>query len=227
MKTTTSGEKVHKADLTRQKILDVSLTLFQKQGYEKATMRAIAKAAGLAPGAAYYHFETKEHIIFDFYQRSFDDHLPGVEKVLSSEKDLRKRLAGVVRVHMEVARPYHEISKVLFQTAVNPDHPLSPFSKESGPLREKNIDIFRQVIEGSTTSVPEKLKGKLPEILWLYKMGIILYWIYDRTPDQRKTFQFIEESSGLIAKLLALSRLPGIQGFSEKVLAMFFKYKTY
>jgi len=220
-------EKFQKADLTRQKILDVSLTLFQKQGYERATMRAIAQAAGLAPGAAYYHFETKEHIIFDFYQRSFNDHLPGVEKVLSTEKDLKRRLAGVVRMHMEVAKPYHEISKVLFQTAINPDHPLSPFSKESGPLREKNIDIFRRVVEESSTPVPEKLRGKLPEILWLFKMGIILYWIYDKSPDQRKTFRFIEESSALIAKLVALSRLPGIQGFSERILAMFHKYKTF
>src|SRR3989338_10358024 len=106
-----------KADATRQKILDVALDLFLKRGYEKSTMRAIARAAGLAPGAAYYHFETKEHIIFEFYRQSFEDHLPGVERALAGEKALGKRIAGAVAAHMQGARPFHGIAKILFQNA--------------------------------------------------------------------------------------------------------------
>lgn len=227
MRTMEGNTKYQKADLTRQKLLEVSLKLFRKEGYEKATMRAIAKEAGLAPGAAYYYFETKEHIIFTFYERSFEEHLPAVSRVLEKEKGLKERLAGVVRAHLEGAKNFHGISKALFQTAVNPDHPLSPFSKESKPLRERNIEVFQKVVEGTDTPIPAKLKGKLPEILWLYKMGIILYWIYDPSPRQKKTFEFIEESAALVAKLVALSRLPGIQGFSESILKMFYRYKTY
>lgn len=220
-------EKPMKADRTRQKILDVSLDLFLKHGYEKATMRSIAKAAGLAPGAAYYHFETKEHIIFDFYERSYEEHLPIVEKVLEKEKDLKKRLAGAVKAHMQIAESYHGISKALFATAVNPDHPLSPFSAESKEVRDKNIEVFKKVLEGASTPIPEKLKARLPEILWMFKMGMILYWVYDKSPRQRKTFQLIDQSSILIARLIQLSNLPILKGFSEQFVKMFYKYKFY
>lgn len=220
-------EKYMKADQTRKKILDVSLELFLKHGYEKATMRTIAKAAGLAPGAAYYHFDTKEHIIFDFYEKSYEEHLPEVERVLAKEKDLRRRLAGAVKAHMRIAERYHEISKILFTTAIHPDHSLSPFSKESKGIRDKNIDVFRKVIEGTTSAVPDSLRGKLPEILWMYKMGMILYWIYDKSPKQRKTFELIDRSSALIARLIALSNLPVLRGFSEQFVKMFYRYKFY
>ncbi len=88
-------------------------TFFLKQGYEKTTMRAIAKAVGLAPGAAYYHFEAKEHIIQAFYEMSYEEHLPEVERVLAGEKGLKERIAGVTQAHMKIAERYHAISKVL------------------------------------------------------------------------------------------------------------------
>ncbi len=225
--TNNPGGKILKADQTRKKILDISLDLFLKQGYEKTTMRAIAKAVGLAPGAAYYHFETKEHIIQAFYEMSYDEHLPEVERVLAKEKDLKKRIAGVTQAHMKIAEKYHAISKALFITAGDPDHSLSPFSEQSKPLRDKNIEIYKRVIDGTTSSVPKNLKDKLPEILWMYKMGTILYWIYDRSPRQKKTFQLINQSSALIARLISLSNLPILKGFSEQIVKMFYRYKFY
>jgi AcrR family transcriptional regulator len=219
--------KYIKADQTKKKILDTSLNLFLKHGYEKTTMRSIAEATGLAPGAAYYHFDTKEHIIFAFYEKSYEEHLPIVEKVLAKEKDLKKRLAGAVKAHMQIAGHYHEISKILLSTAIHPDHSLSPFSVQSKELRDKNIDIFRQVIEGTTSKVPDKLKGKLPEMLWMFKMGMIFYWVYDKSPNQRKTFQLIDRSSALIARLIQLSNLPILKGFSEQIVRMFYQYKFY
>jgi AcrR family transcriptional regulator len=221
------AEKIQKADKTRQKILEASLELFLKQGYEKTTMREIAKAVGLAPGAAYYHFDAKEHIIQAFYEMSFDQHLPEVERVLARERDLKKLIAGVTRAHMMIAEKYHAISKALFTTAGDPDHVLSPFSAQSKPLRDKNIEIYKRVLETTASPVPAKLKEKLPEILWMYKMGVILYWIYDKSPRQKKTFQLIDQSSILIARLIRLSNLPVLKGFSEQIVKMFYRYKFY
>lgn len=223
----TQTEKVQKADKTKQKILEVSLDLFLKHGYEKTTMRSIAKELGLAPGAAYYHFEAKEHIIQAFYEKSFEEHLPEVERVLAKERDLKKLIAGVTKAHIQIAEKYHAISKALFTTAGDPDHVLSPFSEQSKPLRDKNIEIFKRVMKTTTSTVPHKLKEKLPEILWMYKMGIILYWIYDRSPRQKKTFQLIDQSSILIGRLIQLSNLPVLKGFSEQIVKMFYKYKFY
>lgn len=223
----TQTEKVQKAEKTKQKILEASLDLFLKYGYEKTTMRAIAKELGLAPGAAYYHFEAKEHIIQAFYEKSFEEHLPGVEKVLAKERDLKKLVAGVTRAHLMIAEKYHAISKALFTTAGDPDHVLSPFSAQSKPLRDRNIEIYKRVLETTTSTIPANLRDKLPEMLWMYKMGIILYWIYDKSPRQKKTFQLIDQSSVLIGRLVQLSNLPVLRGFSGQIVKMFYRYKFY
>jgi AcrR family transcriptional regulator len=48
---------------TKEKILAKSLTLFSKTGFAETSVRDIAKAVGLQPGALYNHFKGKEEIL--------------------------------------------------------------------------------------------------------------------------------------------------------------------
>ena len=50
--------------------------------------------------------------------------------------------------------------------------------------------------------VPENLAPFLPKILWLYQMGLILHWIDDRSPDQRRTRASREKSLALLVNSL-------------------------
>src|SRR5579871_4557796 len=49
--------------VTRERILDVSLELFNEQGYDKTSLREIAEQLGVTKAALYYHFRTKEEIV--------------------------------------------------------------------------------------------------------------------------------------------------------------------
>lgn len=216
-----------KARETRRRILDAALELFLEVGYEKATMRQIARRAKLAPGLAYYYFDTKEHLIFEFYARAHDEQMPGVRKVLAARRDLKGRVSGVIKAHLDIARPYRGISKALLRTAIDPDHPLSPFAEPSRPLREKEIEVFREALAGSDSPPPREFMRHLPELLWVYKMGVILYWLYDRTSGQRQTYRFVDATAGLIATLLKLARVPGVRGVAYRMLATFVRFKPY
>ena len=59
-----------KAEVTERRILDAALEMFRAKGFEEATMRDIASAAGVATGAAYYYYPSKDAIVLAFYQRS-------------------------------------------------------------------------------------------------------------------------------------------------------------
>ena len=214
-----------KAEATRSKIMEIAMKLFLDQGFEKTTMREIASAAGLAPGAAYYHFESKEHMVFDFYEMSYQKHLAEAERVLADEKDLAKRIAGVIKAHLKVSEPYYEISKVLFRIAADPKHPLSPFSKESKDLRDRNIEILRRCLEGQ--KLDKDLAARLPELLWMFKMGMILYWLHDQSAKRAKTYQFVDQASAMVASLIQLSKLPVLGSFSKKAVAVFDEYKIF
>ena len=220
-------KKEKKAEQTKQRLLDVSLKLFLEKGFESTTMREIAANAGLAPGAAYYHFASKESLIFDFYENSYESHLPQVDEILAKEKALKDRLAGVVAAHIKVAEPYKDISKALFKTAIDPDQEISPFSQASKPLRDKNIAIMSQVLEGSTSKPPPKLKAALPELFWLYKMSMILYWLHDRSTDGQKTYRLINKGAEIIAKAIGVAGLPVIRSVSTRALGLLDEFRPY
>ncbi len=53
----------------RERILDVSLELFNEQGYDKTSLREIAERLGVTKAALYYHFERKQDILLELHLR--------------------------------------------------------------------------------------------------------------------------------------------------------------
>lgn len=220
-----STGKYPKSTATREKIVEASMELFLEKGFEKATMRAIAKRAGLASGAAYYYFETKEHIVFELYKRTFEEHLEKAQQVIAATKNFEKRVAGVISAHICAALPHQEISRHLFRLAADPIHPLSPFSSLSAPLREKNIRLFGEILEGAKLKCPGIVKERLPELLWFFQMALVWFWLFDRSKGCRTTFKLIVVATALLTKALAVSRLPGINPLFTRGLALFDEFK--
>ncbi len=216
-----------KAQRTRETILQAALKLFLKDGYEKTTMRRIAEKAGLTPGATYYYFPSKEHIIFQYYSLSYDEHLDILLPQLDGLYKFNDRLTVALHAHIDVAKPYHDVSKALFRIAADPTHSLSPFSDESRELRNRNIQLYHLIINGSDLKVPKAIAERLPELLWLHKMGIILYWLYDKSPNQEKTDRLIDKSCAVVTRLLKSARLPLVKQFSKKLIDMVDEFKPY
>jgi AcrR family transcriptional regulator len=209
-----------RGEQTRQLILETALRLFRERGYAETTMRVIAKEAGVAVGNAYYYFDSKEHLIQGFYDRNQQAHRAAVEKVLAEERDFAARLRGVLHAGVDVNQPYHSFAATFFKTAAEPSSPLSPFSRESSPAREAAIEIFREVVDGSSAKLDPELRRELPELLWLGWMGVVLFWVYDRSPGQQRTRRLIDGAVPLIDRLVSLSRLRVLRPALRQTLAL-------
>jgi AcrR family transcriptional regulator len=203
---------------TRQLILDTALRMFKEQGYARTSMRAIARAAGVAVGNAYYYFPSKEHLILRFYDDLQDEHRAASAAVLSGSTDFATRFAGVLHAGIDVSAPYHAFATSFFKVAADPDSPLSPFSDESAPAREASIALFREVLDGSRVRVDGELRAELPELMWLAYMGVILYWVHDRSPGQRKTHLLIDRAVPLVTRLIQMSRLKILRPVTQEAL---------
>ncbi len=57
---------------TRDRILDVSLALFNGLGFANTSVARIAEAAGIATGNVWYHFHTKEDLLLGLLERFRD-----------------------------------------------------------------------------------------------------------------------------------------------------------
>jgi AcrR family transcriptional regulator len=220
--TAVPDEKPRRArgEQTRQLILDTALRLFRERGYAETTMRAIAKEAGVAVGNAYYYFDSKEHLIQGFYDRSQTEVRAAAAPVLAGEKDFAARLRGVMHAGIDANAPYHAFAATFFKTAAEPTSPLSPFSRESSPAREAAIGIFREVVDGSTAKIDPELRKELPELLWLAWMGVVLFWVHDSSPEQRRTRRLIDGVVPLVDRLVGLSRLRVLRPPLRQVLAL-------
>jgi len=92
------------------------------------------------------------------------------------------------------------------------------WAAQSSESRTEAIELFREVLDGSTAKVDAGLRPDLPELLWLAYLGVILYWVHDRSPEQAKTRLLIDGAVPLIDRLVSLSRLRVLRPVTSQVL---------
>ena len=212
--------KTTKGEQTRTRILEAALALFMERGFEATTMRAVAAAAGVALGNAYYYFESKEELVQAFYERSHREHLAAATPRLESERDFRKRLLATLHAKIDTSAPYHRFSGVLFRSAADPRSPLNPFSDASRAVREEAIAFMGEVVGHSSLKPPADLRAALPELLWLYQMGIILFWIFDTSRESRRTRVLVDRTVPIVTRLIALGGNPILAPLRRSVLKL-------
>jgi AcrR family transcriptional regulator len=210
----------NKGTQTKALILKTALEMFRERGYEETTMRAIAEKAGVSLGNAYYYFHSKEYLIQAFYHLTHVEHLAASLPILQQEESLRGRLLKVMRLKIVGLEPYHQFAGALFKTAADPESPLNPFSSASEIVRQASIQLFQNVIEHSKTRVPRDLQTELPYLLWLYHMGIILFWIHDSSPQRVRTYRLIDHTVELVDKLISLASNPLLRPLRKRALRL-------
>jgi AcrR family transcriptional regulator len=215
-----SVEKGAKGERTRSLILETALEMFGERGYEETTMRAIAEEAGVALGNTYYHFRSKEHLIQAYYERMHAIHSESCAELLNKERTLKGRLLGVMGQILEDMAPYHQFAGILFKTAADPQSPLNPFSQESESARRASIELFAEVVKGAKARIPPDLAVELPALLWMYHMGIVLFWIHDDSSGQNRTRRLMEHTVEIVVRLIQLASLPPMRPLRKSVLKM-------
>jgi len=148
--------------------------------------------------------------VLAFYDQAQKDMAPLLEEALTTTRDLEERIRRIVRIKLDYFEPSRTFLGAL-STHSDPQHPLSPFSEQSRAIRESDMAYFEKALSGSRVRLPDDLKAYLPRLLWMYQMGLILFWIYDRSEGQRRTQALLEKSLRVVVRLVKLSGLPLMQ----------------
>lgn len=209
-----------RAEDTRRRIYEAAMALFREKGFEDTTMRDIAAKANVALGGAYYYFSSKDAIVLEFYREMQEASSEPIVAALAGRKKLKDRIRCVLEKRLELLAPNRKFCSALFRHAPDSADPLSPFSQETRPIREAAIEHMRIAVEGSDAKVPSDLKPCLPYLLWLYQMALIMFWLYDRSPNQERTLQLMQKSLSLLVNLLRVSALPLTRPLRKAVLEL-------
>lgn len=102
-----------KKEETRQKIIDVAMNLFNKQGVDSTTLEQIAEEADIARKTLYNHFREKEAIICLYVQRIIKEQGPEALGQVLQLPDTRSRLTAALRksldwMHIDLNKDIYE-----------------------------------------------------------------------------------------------------------------------
>lgn len=206
-----------KGERTRAHILRVALQAFRKGGFDGTTMRDIARGAGLSVGAAYHYFPNKEAIVAAYYDDVQREHAARVGRELDGLTGA-DRVARAVTIKLEIVRGDRALLGALLRYAGVPGHPLSFIGAASLDTRRRSVATFREALR--PLDLPEALSRLAPLLLWALHMVLILHFIHDDSPGQRRTHRLAEGGARLFVRMLRLLRGPVTRRFAREVVAL-------
>jgi AcrR family transcriptional regulator len=209
-----------KAERTREHLVDTALRLFRERGYEATTMRLIAAEAGVSQGSAYYYFDGKDALVHELYVRIQEEHRDRALPLLRDGAALTDNLRAVLHAGLDTMSPYHSFGSTMLHVALSRASTVSPFSTESGPARAAATGLMSQVLAVSRGTGSASVHPRLPELLWLAYLGVTLHWVTDTSPEQGRTRELVDGVAPIIARTVALSRLPVGRGLAADAFAL-------
>jgi AcrR family transcriptional regulator len=209
-----------KSERTRAHVREVAIRMLRDVGYERTTMRAIATAAGVSTGNAYYHFPSKDALVQELYLDVQREHATLAAPVLAAGGSLAERVRGVWGASVDAFAPFHAFGAEFVSVAIRPGSEASPFSGASTAARVQSRELFEAVVAGAEPAVPARLRADLPELLWLAQLGITLFWVHDTSPGSARTRRLVDQGSALVGTVVRLSRLPVARGVVDDALRL-------
>jgi AcrR family transcriptional regulator len=186
---------------------------------EAATMREIAKGAGVALGAAYYYFPSKEAMVLAYYDGVQAEHrVRATEALANGSHKLLERLRIIFHTKLDILRGDRKLLGTLFRYTGEPEHPLSALGAGTRKNREESIGVFTLAL--GEEEIPEDVRVVLPGALWALHMGILLYFIYDDSPNQERTRKLCDGLLQLVARALPLVSFPLLKPVRSSLFAV-------
>ncbi len=208
---TTSPKPLSRSDRMRQHIYHRAIECFSESGYDAVTMREIAAKAEVSVGLIYHYYTGKEDIARCWYIEQVEA-LSGAMVGLPAGQ-LADRYRQALELNLRRLRPMRGAMLALFAGAMRSDAAASLMDSPPG---HRLSSAYRQLILDSDDALRESAARDLGAVLYMFHMLLIVFWLYDRSPDQAKTeklLAFWHEMFKLLRPMFFLPMVP--QGIAK------------
>ena len=187
---------------TRRRIVACARKLFNNKGFEQATTRDIAEAAGIAAGTMFNYFPSKEALAMTIVDEALAEAGTEFEGRLRGDETLDEALFAHVAVGLRHLAPHRNYVGEVLETA------LSPFAKDgvceqAQQLRISHLETVRELI-----SSPSRPETHVPTVMnmhlyWTLYLGVLSFWTADESPKQEDTLVVLDQSMRLFVGSLS------------------------
>lgn len=171
---------------TVQRILDSAARIFGRDGFQGASMNAVARAAGVSKALLHYHFRSKEHLLIEaqratFRQlhKRFDERFGKGEKGLATALDALDSLYDALR-EMRALAPFMVETMSLVTQGGSIGEDADHFYAESMELLENGIRrTFEEELDD--LALPP---DRLAQLVRICVHGLLVELAYARTDEE-------------------------------------------
>jgi TetR/AcrR family transcriptional regulator, cholesterol catabolism regulator len=181
--------QVEKEGDRRKEIIEASIELFYEYGYQKASLRDIARRVGITQAAIYYHFKNKEEILLTIIDKYSNELYFTLKSCFSQKKNPIENLRDAIFHHAVAIRSSRSGAKIIIEDKRFLGDELKNIVREKERLIYRLYKDYLQQLQDSGLVREEcDLKvatfGILGMINWLY------HWY---NPDKKMTIERIAE----------------------------------
>jgi AcrR family transcriptional regulator len=180
-----------------------AIGLFAEQGFEGTTLRQIAARAGVSPALLYRYFPSKRAVVLALYDELSRDFAARTQTLAAGRWS--ERFLAALETSFAVLAPHRSTLVALVPVLVGGEEHL--FASATAFSRERVQRAFVEAVTGASDAPRGALAPALGRVLYLVHLALILWWLLDRTPDQRATRALIAVAGrglGLFRLALAL-----------------------
>ncbi len=159
----------------RKQILDAATQVFAEKGFHRATIKDIARVAGIADGTIYTYFASKDEVLLAVLDRLNETTERKQQFVLGDEQDLKAFFRAYLRQRMALLWPNAEVFRaVLPELLVNGELRKRYYEQVLAPTIAVGEQFFQAQSEQLQINIPltvRAIAGTLLGLLLLQLLG--------------------------------------------------------
>jgi AcrR family transcriptional regulator len=191
---------------TRDELYRAALGLIAGRGFEATTLRDIAEAAEVSPGLLYKYFPSKRALVLALYEDLSIRYAAAAEAM--PRGTWRERYRFALETSLKVLGPHRTVVEALIPVMLSRGEE-SIFAPATSASRGRVQPAFLRAVTGASDAPKQADAAALGRLLYLSHLGVLLFWLLDRSRAQRATAGFLTLlGTGLPLAALALKLGP-------------------
>jgi AcrR family transcriptional regulator len=173
---------------TRRRILEAARDCFSREGFEAATTRDLAAAAGIAAGTLFNYFPAKEAIAMALVAEALGEACRQFAKHPRGES-LEEDLFALIAAELRALRPHRGYLRPVLETALSP-LARAEASPEGEAIRVQHLEAVGRLI--ATWAAGEPVAPVAWSLYWTLYTGVLAFWACDTSPNQEDTLAVLD-----------------------------------
>jgi AcrR family transcriptional regulator len=178
---------------TRERILDSAQQLFAAEGFDSATTRDLARAAGIGVGTLFNYFPTKEAVaqalVGEAYASAAQKFAADLARATDPALTLEEELFGHIAAAIRKLKPFRKYVPAVLDTELSP---LAAHHGEASSFQTAHLELVGQIAARHGAS--DSLTSVALHLYWTLYVGVLAFWSRDSSPRQEDTLALLDES---------------------------------